>query len=166
MVPRLIRTYRIQWWCSPFLFILETPFLGKFCPKTQNFHFTLKFGTYTNLNMQKSMAVFTFSVLDWKYPFWPNLVPDIKIFSFSWSFVLRVIRICTIQCWCSLFLFSARNTFSWQIWSKKSKFSVQVEIWLLDWFSCAEFSGGAHFLCFWLEIPYLGKCSKNSKLSL
>ena len=29
--------------------------------------------------MQNSMAMFTFSVFDWKYPFWTNLVQKIKI---------------------------------------------------------------------------------------
>ena len=35
------------------------PFMGKFGPKSQNYQFSLKFGTYTNSNMQNSMAVFT-----------------------------------------------------------------------------------------------------------
>ena len=32
----------------------------------------LKFGTYVNLNMQNSIVVFTFSVLDEKKPFWAS----------------------------------------------------------------------------------------------
>ena len=51
------------------LFGLETPFLGKFGTKNQNCQFKLKFGTKTNSNMQNSMALFTFSVLDRKHPF-------------------------------------------------------------------------------------------------
>ena len=47
-----------------FCFWLKTPFLGKFGPKTSNCQFELNFGTYTNLNMQNSMIVSTFSVLD------------------------------------------------------------------------------------------------------
>ena len=52
-----------------------------------------------------------FSVLDRKYPFWRNLVQKIKIVSLSWNLVPRLIRICIIQHWCFLFLFSAENTF-------------------------------------------------------
>ena len=60
---------------------LEIPFLGKFGPKNQNCQFKLKFGTKTNLNMQNLVVLFTFSVFDWKYPFWANLVQKIKIVS-------------------------------------------------------------------------------------
>ena len=48
-------------------FELEIPFLGKFGPKNQNCQFKLKFGTRTNSDMQNSLVMFTFSVLDWKY---------------------------------------------------------------------------------------------------
>ena len=52
-----------------FRFWLEVPFLGKFGPKNQNCHFKLKFGIQTNSNMQDSVVLFTFSVLDRKHPF-------------------------------------------------------------------------------------------------
>ena len=48
--------------------------MGKSDPESQNCQFKLKFGTKTNLNMQNSMVVFTFAVLQWKYRFWTNLV--------------------------------------------------------------------------------------------
>ena len=35
--------------------------------------------------------------LDQKYPFWPNLVQKIKIFSVNWNLVHRLIRICKIH---------------------------------------------------------------------
>ena len=38
--------------------------------KNINCQFKLTFGTKTNSNMQNSKVVFTFSVLDRKYPFW------------------------------------------------------------------------------------------------
>ena len=58
-----------------FLFSTEnTKIARKFCPKIQNCHFKLKFGTSINSNMQNSMVVFTFSVFDRKYSFWVNLV--------------------------------------------------------------------------------------------
>ena len=52
--------------------------LGKFGPKNQYRQFNPKFGTQTNLNMSNLMVMFTFSVFDWKYPFWENLVPKLK----------------------------------------------------------------------------------------
>ena len=54
-------------------------FLGKFGPKNQSCQFKLKFGTKTNLNMQSSMVVFTFAVLDRKYLFWANLNQKISV---------------------------------------------------------------------------------------
>ena len=60
--------------------------------------------------MQNCVVVFTFSVLEGKYPFWANLVRKIKNFTLSWSLVPRLIRISRIQWWCSLFLFSTRKT--------------------------------------------------------
>ena len=65
-----------------------------------------------------------FAVLDQKYPFWVNLVQKIKIVSFSWNLVLRLIQICRTQWWCSLFPFSTGNSFFGQIWSQNSKLSV------------------------------------------
>ena len=43
---------------------MEIPFWGKFVPENQNCQFKLKFGTKTNWNMQNSMLVFTYSVLN------------------------------------------------------------------------------------------------------
>ena len=66
MAPSLIRICRIQWCCSLYLF---SSFFGKFGPKNQNYQLKLKFGTYTNLNMQNLMAMFTFFVFGRKYLF-------------------------------------------------------------------------------------------------
>ena len=62
-------------------FRVEIPLFGKFGPKTQNCQFKLKFGTETNSNMQNSMVMFTFSVVDRKHLFGPNLVQKITIVS-------------------------------------------------------------------------------------
>ena len=51
------------------------------------------------------------SVFSWKCLFWVNLVQKLKIISLSWNFVPRLIQICRIPWWCSLFLFSTGNTF-------------------------------------------------------
>ena len=56
------------------------------------------------------MALFTFSALDRKYPFWANLVQKIKIVSLSLNLVPKLIRICRIQWCCSFFLFYIANT--------------------------------------------------------
>ena len=59
-----------------FCFQSEIPLLRKVGPNNQNFQFKLTNILYleTNWNMQSSMVVFTFSVLDWKHHFWEYLV--------------------------------------------------------------------------------------------
>ena len=88
-----IRICRIQWLCLLFRFRPQIPFLGKFGSKNQNCQFILKFGTWTNSNIQNSMAMFNFSAFYWNYPFWANLV---KIACLSWNLISRLIRICRI----------------------------------------------------------------------
>ena len=105
LVLRLIRVCRIQSGCSLFCVRRETPFLGKFGPKNQNCQFKLKFGTKTNSNMQKSLVGLTFFYFDGKHPVWVKLVQKIKTVTLSRNLVPRLIRICRIQRWCSLFLF-------------------------------------------------------------
>ena len=51
--------------------------------------------------MQNSMMVFTFSVFDWRCPFWANFVLKIKILNLNWNLALRLIQIHRIQWWCS-----------------------------------------------------------------
>ena len=116
---KLIQICRIQWCCSLFLFLCGIPFLGKFGPENQDCHLKLKFGTYTNSNIQNSMVVFTLSIFDQKYPFWANLVQKVKIISLSWNLVPTIIQTCRIQWWYSLFPFLIRNTLFGQIWSQK-----------------------------------------------
>ena len=108
-----------------FCFKPETAFLGKFGSKNQNGQFELKFGAYTNSNMQNSMVVYTLSVLDLKKPFWANLVQPFwansvqktKMISFSWNFVPRLIRVCRVQWWCSLSCFKPETIFLCQFGS-------------------------------------------------
>ena len=59
--------------------LVQIPFSDKFSPKNQNCQIILKFGTQTNLNMQKSMPMFILPVFDRKYPFWANLILKFKI---------------------------------------------------------------------------------------
>ena len=111
LVSTLIRICRIQWCCSLFHFRTEIPFLGKFGSKSQNYQFKLKFGNYTNSNMQISVMMFTFSAFYQKYPFWVNLVQKVKIISLSWNLVPTLIRICRIQWCCWLFHFQTEVPF-------------------------------------------------------
>ena len=74
-----------------FYFWPKLLFLRKFILKCQSCQFKLKFCTYTNSNMQNSMVIFTFSICDWKYPFWVNFVEKIKIVSLGWILVPRLI---------------------------------------------------------------------------
>ena len=83
----------IQWLCSLFPILIAIPFLGIFAPKNQNCRFILKFGTWTNSNMQNSMAMFNFSAFYWNYPFWANLFQLIKIAHLSWNFVSWLIQV-------------------------------------------------------------------------
>ena len=132
LVARLIRICRIQRCCSFFFSSGNTLFGQIWSKKNQNCHFKLKFGTYTNSNMQNSMVMFILSVFDWKYPFWANLVQKVKIISWSWNLVARLIRICRIQQCCSVFWFLSGNTFFGEIWSKTSKLAVEAKICYLD----------------------------------
>ena len=51
------------------------------------------------------MTLFTFFVFEWKCPFWANLIQKIKIVTFCWNLVPRLIRLCKTH-WCySLFCF-------------------------------------------------------------
>ena len=92
-----------------FHFQPEIVFLGKFGPKNQNYHFKLKFSGQPNSHMQNSVMLLTFFVFDQKYPFWENLVQQMKIVSLRYNLIPRLIQICRIKCRYSLFLFSIRN---------------------------------------------------------
>ena len=84
--------------------------------------------------MQNSMVVFTFSVLDRKYPFRTNLVnlgdltPKFKTVCSKWNLVPRLIRICRIQWQFSFFQVLTRNTLFGQMWYKKPKSPVWAEM--------------------------------------
>ena len=65
-----------------FCFKRETLFLGKFSLKFQYCQFKQKFGPYTISNMQNSMAVFTFAVLEGKHHFGQIWTKKHKVFSF------------------------------------------------------------------------------------
>ena len=109
----------------------------------------LKFGTYTNLNLQNSIVKFTFSVFNGKYPFWASLVQKIKIFSLSQNLVPRLIRVSSVQwCW-SLFQFPTckfcpENPFS--IWcyfvNLSAVYSQRLEASGLSYFNITFWNAG------------------------
>ena len=54
-------------------------FLSKFSPKYQKCLFKIKFSTKTNLNMLNLRVMLRFSVFDWEYPSWANVVQNYKV---------------------------------------------------------------------------------------
>ena len=69
----------------------------------------------------------SFSVFHWKYIFWVNLVEKITIISLILSFVPRLIQICRIPWWCSLFLFSTGNTFLGKLGPKNQNCQFELK---------------------------------------
>ena len=59
----------------------ENTFMQIFGPKSRNCQFKVKFGTFSNSNMRYSTVMFTYFVLDQKYPFWANFVQEINTVS-------------------------------------------------------------------------------------
>ena len=64
-----------------------------------------------------------------------------------------------------LFTFSVSvwNTLFGQIWPRKSRLSLEAEIWYLHQFEYPEFNGGVHSFYFWSKIPFLGKFGPKSQ---
>ena len=73
--------------------------------KSQNCQFCSK----TSWNMQNSIVLFNFFILHGKQPFLANLVQKMISVSFSRNLERRLIRICKIQQWCSLFQFQIKT---------------------------------------------------------
>ena len=92
-VPGLIQIWRIPWWCSLFLSLTGNSILCKFGPKNQICQFELKLGIKTNFNKQNSMMMFTFCVIEHKYPSWANLVQKFKLVCSKSNLIQRLIRI-------------------------------------------------------------------------
>ena len=109
-----------------FCFRPEISFLGKFVSKSkkQNYQFELKFGKYTNLNMQNSTVVFTFSIFVRKYLFWGKIGPKNKNYQFELQFGTWTNSNMLNSMMIQNFLFSTKNTLFGQIWSKKPTLSV------------------------------------------
>ena len=87
---RLIRKCWIRWWCLLFLLWTKNTLFQQIWSKKSKL-FNMKLGIYTNSNMLNLLVMFTFSVLERKYPFWANLVQKDKIVCLQCSLVLRLI---------------------------------------------------------------------------
>ena len=106
------------------------PFLGKFGQKNQHTLFKLKFGCLTNLNMQNSMMMFTFSVFDQGYHFWVNYSKNQNC-QFSLKFGTQNnsnMQNSKVEFTISVF---DRNSLFGQICSENSKLSLQPKIWIV-----------------------------------
>ena len=137
---------KVQFFC----FRLETSFLDKFGPKNQNRQYKLKFGTWSNWNMQDSVVMFTFSVFYWKCPFWVNLVQKIKIANLSWNLAQRLIQIRRIKWWCPLSLFLERKYHFW------ANFVQKVKIVSLSWHLVPSTNSNMQNLMVLLPVSVLG----------
>ena len=89
---------------------------------------TLKFAEKFNIvnNDHGRTYKCDFSVSDWKFLFWANLVKKIKIVGLSWNLVSRLIRICRIQWGCQFFYFRPETHFL-------SKFGPKNQNCQLSW---------------------------------
>ena len=103
--------------------------------------------------MQNSMVMSTFSVFNQKHLFCVNFFQKLKIVSSDWNLVPRLIRVCQTQRWC--LLFSNENILFLANFLQKLKFSVQAQIYCLDYFEFVEFNGDVYFFC--SKIPFLDK---------
>ena len=132
----------------------EIPFSGKFGSKRQNYQFKLKFGNQINLNMHNSVVRFTFSVFNRKYPSWENLVPKFKIICLNRNLMPRLIRLGSIQWWCSLFLSQGRKYLFWANFLQKIKIASLslnfvprlIQICRIQWWCSFSVITKLHFL--------------------
>ena len=123
LVARLIRIWRIQWWCSFFLFLIGNTLFGQIWSKKSNYQLKLKFGSQTNSNMQNSMMLFTF------FCFWVE-IPFLGKFGSknqNCHFMLKFGTYTNSNMQNSMVMFIL-SVFG-RIWSKKSKLSIEAEIW-------------------------------------
>ena len=128
-VPRLIKKFKIPWWCSLVLLSIGDTFLGKFGPKNQNvslsWNFALDYFKYAELC--RKYVVFTFPILDQKKTYSGKSDQKIKIVILSGSLVPRPIWICGIQWWCSLFQFLTEDTFLGKLGTKNENCFFKVK---------------------------------------
>ena len=102
-------------------------FLDESIPKSENCLFK------TNSNMLNSMAMFTFSILDQKYPIWVSLARNFKIYCLRWNLASILIRICWIRCWCSNFLYWTENFPYFYVVLRLNLVPGLTQTWRIQW---------------------------------
>ena len=111
--------------------IFSTPF-------EQIYLFQIKFCIKINLNVLNLMVMLTLSVLEWKYPFWANLLQKIQFACLRWKLVSILIEIFWIRWWCLFVRFCTGNTF---IWANLLK---TIKIVNLEWNLMSKLDGNIH----------------------
>ena len=103
VILRLIRIWRIQWWCSVFLFLTRSILFLEICSKIVCWSWNLEprfiricaiqclFSYFLDQNFRNSFCI--------------NLVQQFKSVSLRRNSLTRLIWRCKILWWCSLFLF-------------------------------------------------------------
>ena len=121
-MPRLTWIRRIQWSRSFFSFLEEKYSFGdKFDPLGPNLPQKEYFRSKTEKVNTTIEIPLKYTIENPEIPFLSKFGPKNKIVSSSWNLVLRLIRLCRIQCWRSLFPLSTGNTIFGQIWSQNWK---------------------------------------------
>ena len=95
--------------------------------------------------------------------FWVNLVQELKVISLSWNFIPRLIQMCRIPWWYSLFCFG--NAFSDKFGSKNQNCQFELKFCTrLIWICRIMWKiNGVHFFCFRPEKPFLGKSGQKNQ---
>ena len=119
--------------------------------------------------VEYSFTKSTFSLLDWKYHFWANLVPTFKIVCLRWDMVPRLSRICKIKRWCLFFLLSTQNTLFCVNLVPKIKVSSLSQNLVPRLNELCRIQWWCSLFCYGLEISFLanfGEKVKSCQISL
>ena len=126
----------------------ENTLFVQICSKNQNLQFKLNFSTYTNSNVQNSTVMYSFSIFDWKYPFWTSFA-KIQNCLFKVKF----------GTWTNSNMQNSMVMFTFFIYNRKYPFCVnlilKIKIVSLNWKLVPN--GGVHLFCYRKKIPCLGK---------
>ena len=101
------------------------------------------------------MALFTYSVLDQKHPYWANLVQKNQNCQFKLKFGTQANS--NMQYLFAFFLFQTGSTFFGQIWSKKSNFQFKLKFGTQTNLNMQNSVVLFVFFCFRPETPFFGK---------
>ena len=127
LVPGLIRICRIQWWCSPFLFLTRNTPFGHLVQKIKlvSLSWNLVSRLIRICRIQWWCSLFSF--LDWKHTFWENLVEKIEIFSLSWNLVARLIQYAEFIGGVHIFCFTWETPFLGKFGSKNQNCQFKLK---------------------------------------